>query len=293
MKSLPLVALPAPFLEHLPGDPKLPSRNSNRGFFFLFFSSFFSFSSTLEKLLSMMRRMSFKQTSPPRFALLNWKGWKGQQAYSRVQAARDDELTDNDEVETIFAASSPSLCSPRNVLVYAFFFYMLLSSGALLYKAFSPTSHPEATSVIIHTPCGGTPAEARASDCIFDIIAFSWLPPRCYDAELAEEFRELKGWEYFLDRNRTRPLSQELALTGEFAGLYTEFEYHLRHCTFLWKKMHRALLSGGGGKPSIDSVTAGYAHTEHCSHMLMTRREVALDIINAVIVVKYPDCGMA
>ncbi|KUI54271.1 hypothetical protein VP1G_10659 [Cytospora mali] len=142
------------------------------------------------------------------------------------------------------------------------------------------------------SPCGNTPAEARAAGCIFDIMAFSWLPPRCHDAELAEEFRQLKGWEYFIDLNRTRPLSQELALTGEFAGLYTEFEYHLRHCTFLWKKMHRALLRGGGGKMAIDSVTAGYSHTEHCSHMLMTRREVALDVINAVIVVKYPDCGM-
>lgn len=142
------------------------------------------------------------------------------------------------------------------------------------------------------SPCGSTPAEARAAGCLFDIMAFSWLPPRCHDAELSEEFRQLRDWEYYLDRNRTMPLSREKASTGEYTELYTKYEYHLRHCTFLWKKMHRALLGGGGGKLAIDSVTAKYAHTEHCSEMLMARRELPLDVINSVILVKYPDCGM-
>lgn len=182
-------------------------------------------------------------------------------------------------------------------------FFMVLSSAALFYLTTWSHSHKielqtsfsssNTNAAISLSPCGTTPSEARAAGCIFDIMAFSWLPPRCHDVELAEEFRQLKNCEYFIDRNCTRPISQELALSSEFAGLYTEFEYHLRHCTYVWKKMHWALLSGGGGKQAIDSVTAGYAHTEHCSHVLMTRREVAQDVLSALIVVKYPDCGMA
>ena len=98
------------------------------------------------------------------------------------------------------------------------------------------------------------------------------------------------NWAYYLDRNRTRLVSQELALTGEFAGLYPKFEYHLLHCTYMWKKLHRAML--GKGKAAIDSANGQYTHTQHCSHMLLARRDVNLDVINAVIVVKHPDCGI-
>ena len=84
-----------------------------------------------------------------------------------------------------------------------------------------------------------------------------------------------------------------MVLTGEFTGLSSKFEHHLHHCTFLWKKMHRALLSGGGSNPAIESVTAAYIHTEHCSKVLTTGREVALDVINSDFLIRYPDCGMA
>lgn len=142
-------------------------------------------------------------------------------------------------------------------------------------------------------PCGTDPDSARAAGCVLDIVSFSWLPPRCHDAELAQEFRLLQGWEYFLDINGTQPVAQELALEGGFRGLYTRNEYHLRHCMFMWKKMHRAIMQGAGGKMSIDSVTAGYAHTEHCAERLVARREQPLDVVSGFIMVKYPDCGMA
>jgi len=59
----------------------------------------------------------------------------------------------------------------------------------------------------------------------------------------------------------------------------------------MWKKLHRAFL--GGGKSAVDSVNGDLMHTEHCGRMLLTRREVQLDVVNAIIVVKFPDCGIA
>ncbi|KAH8660329.1 hypothetical protein BX600DRAFT_513943 [Xylariales sp. PMI_506] len=181
-------------------------------------------------------------------------------------------------------------------------FSMILSTCLLLYLAVTAYAVPYSSSLgigageitepaVMVSPCGTTPAEARAAGCQFDMMAFSWLPARCYDAELTAEFARLKDWEYFEDQNRTVPVPLELALTGGYSELYTKFEYHLRHCTFLWKKMHRALLQRGG-KRAIDSVTAKYGHTEHCSKMLLGSREVALDLVNSIIQLKFPDCGM-
>ena len=233
------------------------------------------------------------------FALFKWKRWQDQQAYARVDIAG---VADGGELEPSIPSSSKE-SSKRQLLVYTILIYMILSSIILLHLAFSASfynkirnplsSNAKPDSTIMFSPCGNTPSEARAAGCVFDIVAFSWLPPRCHDAELGEEFRQLKDWEYYLDRNRTRLVSLEMALTGEFTGLNTKFEHHLHHCTFLWKKMHRALLSGGGGKQAIDSVTAAYVHTEHCSKVLTTNREVALDVINSAFLVRYPDCGMA
>lgn len=175
--------------------------------------------------------------------------------------------------------------------------YIVISSCLLafliinIYITRSSDTRSQPNQSVKIAPCGNSSTHARANGCYFDIISFSWVPAQCYDSELAAEFKALTDWSYYLDRNKTQPITQDLALTGEFAGLYTEFEYHLRHCTYLWKKMHRAIL--GRGKQSIDSVTGGYMHTEHCTHMLMTRREISLNVVNAVIMVKFPDCGVA
>jgi hypothetical protein len=243
--------------------------------------------------------MSLKESLLSNFSWWNWKSWRPQQAYSPIHITGDDDRLNIERglnPGDIHQSRNPRRLYLKDLTVLV---YMVVSLGLLLRLTtssplqWSTSSRSEAQPTIMLSPCGSTPAEARAAGCSFDMMAFSWLPPRCYDSELVEEFREFKNWGYWLDRNRTKPVSLEVALTGEIPELYTEFEYHLRHCTFLWRKMHRALLSDRGGKLAIDSVTAGYAHTEHCSKMLINQRKVALDVINAIIVVKYPDCGMA
>ncbi|KAI0886926.1 uncharacterized protein GGS22DRAFT_158982 [Annulohypoxylon maeteangense] len=140
-------------------------------------------------------------------------------------------------------------------------------------------------------PCGQSPEEARRAGCHFDVISFCWLPDECWDPELSQQFDDENALEWFLDPNRTQPLSHSQIMTGEYSGLYVNWEYHIRHCTAMWKKMHRAIL-GQLGNRAIDGYIGVYKHTEHCGEMLLNGREYALDAINTRIRVKYPDCGV-
>lgn len=144
---------------------------------------------------------------------------------------------------------------------------------------------------ILRSPCGSTPAQAKALGCNFDIISFCWLPDRCYDAELSSSFEKLAQWEWYMDHNRTKPVPKTEALTGNFDGLYVSWEYHIQHCVYMWEKMHRALL--GEGKRAVDGYIGPYSHTEHCGNMLLSRgKGFELTNFNTRIRVKYPDCGI-
>ncbi|KAE8152274.1 hypothetical protein BDV25DRAFT_138089 [Aspergillus avenaceus] len=142
----------------------------------------------------------------------------------------------------------------------------------------------------LHKPCGSTPSEARKAGCNFDVISFCWLPDACYDAELSRQFDDENRLEWFLDANRTLPLAHDEIMSGEYTGLYVNWEYHLRHCTAMWKKMHRAVL--GGGRDAVDGYIGVYEHTEHCEKMLLGDRSIEWDVINTRIAVKFPDCGV-
>ena len=157
-----------------------------------------------------------------------------------------------------------------------------------LFGPISPFS--EATPHVIASPCGSTPEEARSRGCHFDVISFCWLPDACYDAELSSAFDNMTTWEWFLDPEKQQPVSHQQAMTGEFTGLYVNWEYHLRHCTAIWEKLHRAIL--GTGKSAIDGYIGPLEHTKHCSQMLLQDRGVALETINTIILVKYPACGI-
>lgn len=127
--------------------------------------------------------------------------------------------------------------------------------------------------------------------CHFDVISFCWLLDWCYDPELSAELDNKYQLEWFVDPKRTQPLSHEQVMTGEYTGLYVNWEYHLSHCTAMWKKLHRAI-AGPFGKGAIDSYIGPYTHTQHCEHMLLGNRSVAFGVINTIILVKYPDCGI-
>ncbi|KAF6804715.1 hypothetical protein CSOJ01_10004 [Colletotrichum sojae] len=156
----------------------------------------------------------------------------------------------------------------------------------------------QSTTFLQVSPCGGTPSEARAAGCAFDLVSFNWLPPACHDAQLAADFeKELEAagmLAWYEDPQRARPLSREQVATGERSGVYVSLGYHLRHCTAMWRRMHRAIMQGGGGLGRVDGYIWGYHHTRHCEEMLLGRyneSEIG-EVFTTEVRIKYPDCGV-
>jgi len=133
--------------------------------------------------------------------------------------------------------------------------------------------------------CGTNRNEALSHNCTFDPMSFSWLPPACYDDALTAEFLSLKPWRWTTDRTGTDPVLLEKVLAGDHANLYVSWEYHLLHCTYMWRKLHRAALGSG----MVDSYIGNYNHTSHCEMMLL--QEGDKEDINTVIRTKFVDCN--
>ncbi|KAI1328866.1 hypothetical protein F5Y16DRAFT_419440 [Xylariaceae sp. FL0255] len=143
-------------------------------------------------------------------------------------------------------------------------------------------------------PCGMTPEEARARGCQFDMLVTAWLPPRCIDRELVDEFMEVGQWEFY-----TKYHGEEEDKFGtydaDFIGsvnqtVYTTRRWHATHCLFMFKKLTRALVHGR----TTDAEAVSEPHMEHCMKVFLdqvlfgptldqTEVETYLEII-------YPPC---
>ncbi|KAI0532822.1 hypothetical protein GGR58DRAFT_522428 [Xylaria digitata] len=142
----------------------------------------------------------------------------------------------------------------------------------------------------MQSPCGSTAEEAKARGCHFDTISFCWLPDECYDSDLVDTFEATRNWEYWAD---PEPISREELVGGHGNNLWVSWEYHLRHCMFMWMKLQRAVLAKGDpDRPQIDSYIASLNHTNHCATILLTDRDVAFFTLNTETLVKYSHCGM-
>lgn len=208
--------------------------------------------------------------------------------------------------------------------------------------------------------CGPTPEAARAKNCIFDIMSYAWLPPPCYDHNLTTAFITSKsrsisltgkggkhksstgegngkvkvngggggqtlstGWRYYQNWSDKTPLDSSVVERGDVESVYVTWEWHLEHCLFMWRKMHRSLLVYGGGgdvvgqdvagssmggvasggegedgpvllgkEMMIDGYMGDYEHTLKCGESLRTGGGIDLDAVNTMIRMKFPTCGL-
>ncbi|KAH6847687.1 hypothetical protein B0I37DRAFT_415410 [Chaetomium sp. MPI-CAGE-AT-0009] len=142
-----------------------------------------------------------------------------------------------------------------------------------------PTHSPRLTN------CGSTPTEARSRGCRFDILSFAWQTPECYDGELMDAFMRHAAWQFYARPNRTdETVSLAIALQGE-QTLYVDWDYHVAHCTYMWRQLHRAYAVRGWVDAHLDS----YTHTLHCQRVLLDRG-VDGGVVNVVAALKYPEC---
>ncbi|KAJ4288265.1 hypothetical protein N0V88_007455 [Collariella sp. IMI 366227] len=145
--------------------------------------------------------------------------------------------------------------------------------------------HQSSAQVSRWTSCGSTPTEAKSRGCRFDILSFAWQTPECYDDELMQDFLRYSNWQLYAHPNRTdEVVDLAIALEGQ-KTLYVDWKYHITHCAFMWRQMHRAYALRG----YIDSHLENYKHTLHCQWVLI-EANVPLERVNVVAAVKYPQC---
>lgn len=145
--------------------------------------------------------------------------------------------------------------------------------------------------------CGDSPSTAREANCTFDIMSFSWLPQACADLDLIAEFLAVQNWTWWMDKDRTSAISLEDVSRGDYDELFVTREYHMYHCTYMWRKLHRGLLRAeeySKERGVIDTYIGSYGHTEHCEMMLlgMEKDHGAIDknATDTAILLKYPSC---
>lgn len=134
--------------------------------------------------------------------------------------------------------------------------------------------------------CGHDPKTARERGCHFDIMSMIWIPHECYDRELSEEFAEEKNWTWSLNENGTDLISQENIRTGEIAHGWVQFEYHIWHCLYTWRKVIKQVERGGG---PIDGYVSNHEHTDHCVKTLILR-SLPKETWNTKFTILYPKC---
>ncbi|KAH7239905.1 uncharacterized protein BKA55DRAFT_475236, partial [Fusarium redolens] len=132
---------------------------------------------------------------------------------------------------------------------------------------------------------GPNRASALDKGCRFDPMSFSWLPVACYDQDLIDDFLDADDWRWYMDMHMSKQADRAGVLTGQHGSLYVTHRYHMYHCLYMWRKLHRAMESG---RP-IDGYIRDYHHTVHCGEMLLLNDTADQDV-DSIIVTKYPTC---
>ena len=92
-------------------------------------------------------------------------------------------------------------------------------------------------------------------------------------------------WHWYTDRRGSREVPYAEVQLGEHKELYVTWEYHLVHCVFMWKKLHRAVQNGW----KVDNYLGNMGHTEHCGHMLLNEG-IGRGALETGIRQKFPAC---
>jgi hypothetical protein len=145
----------------------------------------------------------------------------------------------------------------------------------------SPTTTSSITPPRLNLDCGNSLASARANNCTFDLLSYSWTPYPCYERETDLEFREwahsparqFGAFPFFIDRNGTMRISNVEAMSFRAGSLaHTTQEEHLGHCIFWMRRIER-ILEGNGRFTERGMFGDGVPHSLHCSKSLLKRLE--------------------
>ncbi|KAM4066824.1 hypothetical protein HRG_000842 [Hirsutella rhossiliensis] len=140
-----------------------------------------------------------------------------------------------------------------------------------------------------HGDCGNSPADAQTLGCRYSIVLHAWLPRDCLtDDDLADEGLMYRGrdWPYETDGKN---LTMDELRGGRYHHFTTTFDWHVTHCMYVWKRLHRVMLDA---TQKLDSYTANFHHTGHCVKMIGGGSgHQGMKNSGTKIFVKYPVCA--
>lgn len=173
---------------------------------------------------------------------------------------------------------------------------VLLSSISILLAFFTVLQYYHTGSIIASASpppptaefqCGETPSGARSRGCIFDVMSLNWLPPACYDEDLTNDFLAAGNWTFSTDPRGENRLSASQVQAGDLQYVFTSQAFHATHCVYMWRKMHRVLMSGDPDR--VDGFVADMDHTKRCGGILLKNQ--GQDAWGIPAVIKFPLCG--
>ena len=164
--------------------------------------------------------------------------------------------------------------------------YFLGAAAIVAFLLIFTADHRDDTRTLVPAlECGNSPSEALSRGCSFDVMSFAWLPAPCFDKELMQDFLSLRNWVWYRDESGNEPAADPMAVaSGQYDQLFVTQEYHMYHCTYMWRKMHRAVQRA----LPLDGYIGSMGHTEHCENMLV--HQAPLNSTNTVIMSKYVNC---
>jgi hypothetical protein len=197
--------------------------------------------------------------------------------FSKFEQPYEPVIQDDETPEVQTPKKNPRL--KARSLIYIFAGFALVLAVFTIVSVFSVrhSHHP------FWSSCGTSSDSARHRGCSFDLISFAWQTPECYDSSLVSEFSNWDTWAFYTERHGNITVPQEEALRGE-QSLWVSWHYHMVHCTFMWRQMHRAYENGW-----IDAHLHAYNHTLHCQKMLLMEGIDDEDVFTKATVI-YPAC---
>lgn len=136
--------------------------------------------------------------------------------------------------------------------------------------------------------CGNSPREAKQRECLYSIVLHAWLPKSCLteaDEEDAKDMYSDRDW--FYENPSGKNMTMEELGTGDYEHFQTTYDWHVTHCMYVWKRLHRVMMDPS---QELDSYTASYHHTSHCVKMIGGDME-EMKKLGTKTFVKYPNCA--
>ncbi|KAH7318925.1 hypothetical protein BKA65DRAFT_569027, partial [Rhexocercosporidium sp. MPI-PUGE-AT-0058] len=115
--------------------------------------------------------------------------------------------------------------------------------------------------------CGHSLKQARALDCVFDIMDYSWIPRPCFHSELSKQSSDATfglNVTFWNDAVLAHVLPTEEILNGEYEYVFTHRIFHTKHCKYYLHRQTRVLGDGLG-----TSLLRNSSYGLHCLRGIM------------------------